>query len=117
MASCAKSAPLLSLSISILDLRTASASLVASSFLRLRICGSLRGVITICGDPILRFRDIELVQIGVVEIGDVLIGDGNFRSDFAIQQFLNGKLPPQVALEVVDGHAARSSAGAGILLR
>ena len=117
MANCAKSAPLLSLSMIIFDLRTASPSLVASSFLRLRICGSFARSDDDLRDAVLRLRDVELVQIGVVEIDDVLIGDGNFRGDFAIQQLLNGKLTAQVALEVVNRHACATSTGAGILLR
>ena len=43
-------------------------------------------------DVILRLGDVKLRAILVVEVGDVLIGDGNLGDDFAVQQFLNREL-------------------------
>src|SRR5579862_2906399 len=104
MASCAKSAPLFNRSISIFTLRSASASLVASSFLRLRTWGSLRGVTTICA---IRYcgSDVELRLVGVIEVRDVLIGDGNFGNHFAVDQLLNGKLAPHGIFQVFHRNA------------
>ena len=92
--------------LNIFALRCASASLVASSFLRLRTCGSLRGVITICEMRYCGLGDVKLVAVGVVEVLNVLIGDGDFRDHFAVQQLLDGELAAQIAFQVVHGHAA-----------
>ena len=67
----------------------------------------MRGVITICEIAVLRLRHIELVVIGVIKIHHVLVGDGDLRRHFAVQQLLDGELPPQVALQVVHVHPAR----------
>jgi len=89
MANWAKSAPLSSLSMSIL----AALPLPphgASSFLRLRICASLWGVMTICEMLVLRLGDIKLVAVGVVKILNVLIGDGDLGGHFTVEQLLDG---------------------------
>ncbi len=55
----------------------------------------------------MRLGDVKLVVIGAVKIQHVLVADGDFRRHFPVQQFLDGKLPPQVALQVVHAHSAR----------
>ena len=43
-------------------------------------------------DAILRLRHVELRAVLVVKIGHVLVGDGNFRHDFAVEKFFNRDL-------------------------
>ena len=52
---------------------------------------------------VLRFHEVELAAIRAVEVGDVLIRDRNLRDDLTVQQLFDGKLPPDVALQVVNG--------------
>src|SRR6202030_369607 len=54
-------------------------------------------------DVELRFGYVELRTIFLVEIRDVLIGDRNFRYDFAIEKLLNGQLAADVAFQIVYG--------------
>ena len=42
----------------------------------------------------------------VVELGDVLIGDGNFGDDFAIQEFRDRKLAAQIGFQIGDRNVA-----------
>ena len=53
---------------------------------------------------ILRLRHVELRFVGVVKIRDVLIGDQNLRHHFAVEQFLNRKLAPQLELQIFHRH-------------
>ena len=57
-------------------------------------------------DAILRFRHVKLRPVRRVKIRHILIGDGNFRHDFAVHQFFGGKLPLQALLQIIYGQPA-----------
>ncbi len=54
-------------------------------------------------DVILRLRHVELRAVLIVEIEHVLIRDRYLRDHFTIEEFLHGKLPADVALQVLNG--------------
>ncbi len=41
------------------------------------------------GDAVLGFSHVELRAILVIKVGDVLVGDGDFREDFAVKQLFD----------------------------
>ena len=57
-------------------------------------------------DAILRLGDVELRFVRVVELGDVLIGDGDFGDDFTIQEFRDRKLAAQIGFQIADRNVA-----------
>ena len=52
---------------------------------------------------VLRFGDVELLPVLIVEVSDVLIGDRDLRDDLAIDELLDRKLIADALLEVVYG--------------
>ena len=65
----------------------------------------------------LRFGEVEAGLVGVIEIGDVGIGDGDVRGDLFGDQLIDGELLADFGLQVGKGHVAAGELLVELLLR